>query len=41
MIRMDWGDMNKHGHRECVVVDDRLIMMECDKIVIFKETRVR
>ena len=41
MIKMDWGDMNKHGHLECVAVEDMIIMMECDKIVGFKVTRVR
>ena len=29
----DWGDMNKHVHSECVVFEDIIIMMECDKIV--------
>ena len=38
---MDWGDVNKHGHHECVAFEDIIIMMECDKIVIFKVTRVR
>ena len=33
MIQMDWGDINKHGHLECVVFEDIIIMMECDKIV--------
>ena len=33
MIWMDWGDMNKHVHLECVVFEDIIIMMECDKIV--------
>ena len=33
MIWMDWGDMNKHAHPECVVSEDIIIMMECDKIV--------
>ena len=33
MIWMDWGDMNKHVHAECVVFEDIIIMMECDKIV--------
>ena len=33
MIWMDWGDMNKHVHPECVVFEDIIIMMECDKIV--------
>ena len=33
--------MNKHSHLECVVVEDMVIMMECDKIVGFKVTRVR
>ena len=33
MILMDWGDINKHGHLECVVFEDIIIMMECDKIV--------
>ena len=33
MIWMDWGDMNKHVHLECVVFEDMIIMMECDKIV--------
>ena len=33
MIQMDWGDINKHGHPECVVFEDIIIMMECDKIV--------
>ena len=33
MIQMDWGDVNKHGHLECVVFEDIIIMMECDKIV--------
>ena len=27
------GDMNKHVHAECVVFEDMIIMMECDKIV--------
>ena len=27
------GDMNKHVHPECVVFEDIIIMMECDKIV--------
>ena len=27
------GDMNKHVHLECVVFEDIIIMMECDKIV--------
>ena len=35
------GDMNKHVHRECVVFEDIIIMMECDKIVWLKVTRVR
>ena len=26
-------DINKHGHHECVVFEDIIIMMECDKIV--------
>ena len=26
-------DMNKHAHPECVVFEDMIIMMECDKIV--------
>ena len=38
---MDWGDMNKHDHLECVVFEDIIIMMECDKIVWLKVTRVR
>ena len=33
MIWMSWGDMNKHVHPECVVFEDIIIMMECDKIV--------
>ena len=33
MIYMDWGDINKHVHLECVVFEDIIIMMECDKIV--------
>ena len=33
MIWMSWGDMNKHSHPECVVFEDIIIMMECDKIV--------
>ena len=33
MIWMDCGDMNKHSHHECVVFEDIIIMMECDKIV--------
>ena len=33
MIKMDWGDINKHVHTECVVFEDIIIMMECDKIV--------
>ena len=33
MIQMDWGDINKHVHAECVVFEDIIIMMECDKIV--------
>ena len=33
MIKMDWGDINKHAHLECVVFEDIIIMMECDKIV--------
>ena len=33
MIWMDWVDMNKHVHSECVVFEDMIIMMECDKIV--------
>ena len=41
MIWMDWGDMNKHGHPECVVLEDIIIMMECDKVVVFQITRVR
>ena len=28
IIRMDDGDVNKHGHLECVVVEDMIIMME-------------
>ena len=35
------GDVNKHGHTECVLFEDRIIMMECDKVVYFKVTRVR
>ena len=27
------GGMNKHVHPECVVFEDIIIMMECDKIV--------
>ena len=27
------GDINKHVHLECVVFEDIIIMMECDKIV--------
>ena len=27
------GDINKHVHPECVVFEDIIIMMECDKIV--------
>ena len=27
------GDMSKHVHPECVVFEDIIIMMECDKIV--------
>ena len=38
---MDWGDINKHVHLECVVFEDIIIMMECDKIVRLKVTRVR
>ena len=30
---MDWEDVNKHVHVECVVFEDIIIMMECDKIV--------
>ena len=41
MIWMDWGDMNKHFHAECVVFEDMIIMMERDKIVWLKVTRVR
>ena len=33
MIWMNWGDMSKHVHPECVVFEDIIIMMECDKIV--------
>ena len=33
MIYVDWGDINKHVHVECVVFEDIIIMMECDKIV--------
>ena len=33
--------MNKHVHVECVVFEDIIIMMECDKIVVSKVTRVR
>ena len=33
MIQMDWGDVNKHIHVECVAFEDIIIMMECDKIV--------
>ena len=33
MIEMDRGDINKHGHLECGVFEDIIIMMECDKIV--------
>ena len=33
MIWIDWGDMNKNIHAECVVLEDIIIMMECDKIV--------
>ena len=33
MMMMDWGDINKHVHPECVVFEDIIIMMECDKIV--------
>ena len=33
VMMMDWGDMNKHVHPECVVIEDIIIMMECDKIV--------
>ena len=38
---MDCGDINKHGHHESVVFEDIIIMMECDKIVSPKTTRVR
>ena len=41
MIWMDWGDMNKHVHPDCVVSEDIIIMMECDKIVWLKVTRVK
>ena len=41
MIWMDWRDMNKHVHPECVVFEDIIIMMECDKMVWLKVTRVR
>ena len=33
--------MNKHVHLEFVAFEDIIIMMECDKIVWFKVTRVR
>ena len=33
MMMMDWGDVSKHSHLECVVFEDIIIMMECDKIV--------
>ena len=33
MIWMNWGDMNKHCHCECVEFEDIIIMMECDEIV--------
>ena len=32
-MMMGWGDVNKHVHPECVVFEDIIIMMECDKIV--------
>ena len=38
---MDWGDINKHVHPECALFEDIIIMMECDKIVCLKATRVR
>ena len=38
---MDWRDINKHEHHECVLFEDIIIMMECDKIVRLKVTRVR
>ena len=41
MIQMDWGDMNKHVHPECVLFEDMIIMMECGKIVWLKVNRVR
>ena len=28
-----WGDINKHVHPFCMVFEDIIIMMECDKIV--------
>ena len=33
MIWMDCGDVNKHCHPECVLLEDIIIMMKCDKIV--------
>ena len=41
MIMTHWGDMNKHVHPKCGVPEDIIIMMECDKIVCLKVTRVR
>ena len=41
MIKIDWEDINKHGHLECVVFEDIIIMVECDKIVCLNVTRVR
>ena len=38
---MDWRDINKHVHLECVVFEDIIIMMECDKRGVLKVTRVR
>ena len=33
--------MNKHGHLDCVVIEDIMIMMECNKIVGLEITRMR
>ena len=37
---MDGGDVNKHAHPDCVVIEDIIIMMEWNKMVGFKITTV-